>query len=112
MAFSAADNGLRNQVAQELRDTYQFAKDAQQGGLRPNETCTLDEIWKEMATISIQKLQAKDYKQVLAAWDLPSEWLGADGSVQYMKLEHLQLLSNELLSIRTARDNFDLIFPN
>ena len=91
-------------MSKELRDAYAFAKEAERGGLPAHESRSLDEIWTEMVSSSLKKLKLTDYSAFCAARGLPTEWLGQDGAVQHMKLEHVLHLADQIAVRSPCKD--------
>ena len=83
------------QVSQELKNHYNLTKENEYG-LLPDGINSLTQLWTEMVSTSLRKLNLPDYAAFCEDQGLPREWLGEDGSVQYMKLDNVLDLANKI----------------
>jgi hypothetical protein len=88
-------------VSQELKIHYDLTKEAERGQL-PDGICSLTQLWTEMVSTSLRKLELPDYVAFCEARGLPREWLSMDGSVEYMKLENVLHLATEIEALGSS----------
>ena len=60
------------------------------------------QLWTEMVSTSLRKLELPDYVAFCEARGLPREWLGKDGSVEHMKFENVLHLATEIEALGSS----------
>ena len=78
-----------------LKDHYNLTNENENGQL-PDGIHSLTQLWTQLVSTSLQKLNLPDYVAFCEEQGLPGEWLGKDGSVQYMKLENVLDLASKI----------------
>ena len=95
------DASTAMEVSQELKAHYDLTKEAARGQL-PDGIRSLTQLWTEMVSTSLRKLELPDYVAFCEARGLPREWLGKDGSVEHMKLENVLHLATEIEALGSS----------
>ena len=89
------------QVAKELKDHYNLAKEYGHGQL-PDSAHSLNELWTQLVSTSLRKLNLPDYVAFCEEQGLPREWLGKDGSVERMNLDGVLDLAHKIQALGSA----------